>query len=238
MSRLVLGLLASVALVGTAVAADLPQRPVYKAEPVMMAPPPTWTGCYVGGNIGGAFGDASVSTAGGEVSGNGSGFAGGGQIGCDYQMGAWLIGIRDLFDGTSLNSSRTLFDPSFATGSGTINSKVRWFDALTGRVGYLVTPTVLFYGQGGAAWAQYSLTAFNGLGAEVGSISGNSRTGWTAGFGFEWMFVPHWSVFTEYNFVGFGTRSSSFLACTQATCGILSAKSDIQNVLVGVNYKF
>jgi opacity protein-like surface antigen len=52
------------------------------------------------------------------------------------------------------------------------------------------------------------------------------------------MFVPHLSVFTEYNFMGFGTRSASFLACTQATCGILSAKSEIQNVLVGVNYKF
>ena len=62
-------LLATVALAAlgsaSALAADLPQRPVYKAEPVMMAPPPTWTGCYVGGNIGGAFGDASVSTAGG-----------------------------------------------------------------------------------------------------------------------------------------------------------------------------
>jgi outer membrane immunogenic protein len=222
-------------------AADLPRRapaPAYVPPP---APPPyIWTGCYVGGNVGGAFARLDVTdvATGAEIDRTRSGFAGGGQIGCDYQMGAWLIGIRDLFDGTSLNSSRTLFDPSFATGSGTINSKVRWFDALTGRVGYLVTPTVLFYGQGGAAWAQYSLTAFNGLGAEVGSISGNSRTGWTAGFGFEWMFVPHWSVFTEYNFMGFGTRSSSFLACASATCGILSAKSDIQNVLVGVNYKF
>jgi outer membrane immunogenic protein len=43
-----------------ALAADMGQRPVYKA-PVMMAPAPTWTGCYFGGNIGGAFGDASLS---------------------------------------------------------------------------------------------------------------------------------------------------------------------------------
>ena len=35
---------------------------------------------------------------------NGSGFAGGGQIGCDYQFaGGWVIGFRNMFDGTSNN---------------------------------------------------------------------------------------------------------------------------------------
>jgi len=70
-------------------AADLPRKaPAYIPPP---PPPVTWTGCYIGGNIGGAFGDASVNFPGGEVSSNGSGFAGGGQIGCDYQFsGGWL----------------------------------------------------------------------------------------------------------------------------------------------------
>jgi outer membrane immunogenic protein len=47
-------------------AADLPRKaPAY----IPPAPPPiTWTGCYVGGNIGGAFGHASLSTVGGSVS--------------------------------------------------------------------------------------------------------------------------------------------------------------------------
>jgi opacity protein-like surface antigen len=96
---------------------------------------------------------------------------------------------------------------------------------LTGRLGYLVAPNWLIYGQGGAAWTKAEATAFNGLGAQVGSISGNSRTGWTAGGGVEWMFVPHWSVFLEYNYMGFGTRSSSFAVCpVGTTCGIFSAK--------------
>ena len=97
-------------------------------------------------------------------------------------------------------------------------------------------PNLLFYVQGGAAWTQANVTAFNATGVEVGSISGNSRTGWTVGGGVEWMFVPHWSVFLEYNFMGFGTRSSSFVGCA-GTC-ILSGKAEIQDVLVGVNYKF
>jgi outer membrane immunogenic protein len=35
----------------------------------------------------------------GDLSTNNSGFAGGGQIGCDYQFaGGWVIGIRNMFD--------------------------------------------------------------------------------------------------------------------------------------------
>src|SRR3974377_956715 len=88
-----------------AFAADLPQRP-YTPPPPMIAPAPTWTGCYAGGNIGGAFGNASLSVAGpignGTISGNNSGFAGGGQIGCDYDFGGgWVIGFRDMFDGAT-----------------------------------------------------------------------------------------------------------------------------------------
>jgi outer membrane immunogenic protein len=214
-------------------AADLPRKaPVY----VPPAPPPyVWTGCYIGGNVGGAWANLEVTdvATGATVSGNNSGFAGGGQIGCDYQMGAWLIGIRNMFDGTSISESRPFSDGVFA---GSVDSRVRWFDALTARGGYLVQPNLLFYVQGGAAWTKAEVTAFDATGAQIGSISSNSRTGWTVGGGAEWMFVPHWSVFLEYNFMGFGTRSSSFVGCG-GTC-ILSGKADLQNVLVGVNYKF
>src|SRR4029077_13040584 len=92
MKRILLATVAFAALGSvSALAADMGQRPAYKA-PVMMAPAPTWTGCYIGANIGGAFGNASASTAGGEVSADGSGFAGGGQIGCDYQFSGRFCG--------------------------------------------------------------------------------------------------------------------------------------------------
>jgi len=54
--------------------------------------------------------------------------------------------------------------------------------------------------------------------------------------GAEWMFAPRWSVFAEYNFMGFGTQSAAFSGCG-GTCS-LNAKADVQNVLAGVNYKF
>ena len=52
------------------------------------------------------------------------------------------------------------------------------------------------------------------------------------------MFVPKWSVFLEYNYMGFGTNSNAFQACVGATCNTFSAKANVSNVLVGLNYKF
>jgi hypothetical protein len=59
------------------------------------APPAICFGpaCYIGGNIGGAWTNVSVTDnfTGSEVSRNNGGFTGGGQINCDYQLaGAWV----------------------------------------------------------------------------------------------------------------------------------------------------
>ena len=216
-------------------AADLPRKqPDYLPPPL---PVYTWTGCYIGANVGGAWGniDATDVSTGASVSARNNGFAGGGQVGCDYQMSQWVFGIRNVFDGTSISNGVTISDPLL---SGTINGHLHWFDALTARAGYLVQPNILLYGQGGAAWTSWDVTAFNSAGVLVGQISGGNRTGWTAGGGVEWMFMPHWSAFLEYNFMGFGTRSATTTACVGGTCALVSAKSDLQNVLVGVNYKF
>jgi outer membrane immunogenic protein len=163
-----------------------------------------------------------------------SGFTGGGQIGCDYQAGAWVVGIRNMLDATSLSSNTNVSTVAF---TGTIDSRTRWFDTLTARGGYLVTPQVLLYAQGGAAWTNANITFLTGSGAQLGEAS-NDRTGWTIGAGVEWKFTPPWSAFAEYNFMGFGTQSTTFTGCG-GTCVVnADAKADVQNVLAGVNYKF
>jgi outer membrane immunogenic protein len=229
---------AAVALTASQVvsAADLARR-VPPPAPAYVPPAPLpylWTGCYVGGNIGGAWANIDVTevSTGGSVSASNSGFAAGGQIGCDYQAGAWVFGFRDMFDGTSLSKSATLATVPF---TGTVDSRTHWFDTLTARGGYLVAPNVLLYAQGGAAWTNTDITFLNGAGSQIGEFS-NNRTGWTAGGGVEWMFAPHWSVFAEYNFMGFGTRSAAFTSCA-GSC-VLSTKASIQDALVGLNYKF
>jgi outer membrane immunogenic protein len=241
MKKLVLGSIALIALAGTATAADM-QRPAYKAAP-MVPPAPiyNWTGCYIGANVGGLWGQASISGPNGEVSGSNSGFVGGGQIGCDYQMSQFVIGIRDMFDGTSLKNSATVAAGPF--GGFTTSGNTHWFDTLTVRGGYLVQPNVLFYVQGGGAWADRSQTVTTPFGTS-GEVS-NTRTGWTVGGGAEWMFVSHWSAFLEYNYMSFGNTSGTVLTpvgvlaptVCQTGCAF-TAKANVSDVLVGVNYRF
>ena len=102
-------------------------------------------------------------------------------------------------------------------------------------VATFLAPSVLLYAQGGAAWTNTNVTFFDSTGVQVGQFS-NDRTGWTVGAGAEWLFAPHWSVFGEYNFMGFGTQSAAFTACG-GSC-VLSTKANIQDALVGLNYKF
>ncbi|HEX5211566.1 MAG TPA: outer membrane beta-barrel protein [Pseudolabrys sp.] len=226
--RYVLGSAIAIAVLGSAsaMAADM-QRPAYKAPMLAPAPVTTWTGCYIGGNVGGLFGNASVSAPGGEVSPDGSGFAAGGQVGCDYQFsGGFVIGIRDQLDWTSNKRSGTI--ASGALAGTVVNFNNQWFDTLTGRVGYAFQPAWLAYFQGGAAWAHTS-TDFSG--AAAGQVS-NSRTGWTVGGGVEWMFVPHWSAFLEGNYMDFGTISGTVTGVP------VNVKANATNVLVGINYRF
>ena len=207
-----------------------PVAPVY-APPVQYL----WTGCYVGGNIGGAWSHVEVSGGGVNFSASNGGVAGGGQIGCDYQWNQfWVVGIRDMLDATSLSSRTNISTVPF---TGAVDSRTRWFDTLTVRGGYLVQPNVLLYAQGGAAWTNTNTTFLDGSDAQLGEAS-NDGTGWTVGAGVEWMFAPNWSAFAEYNFMGFGTQSATFTGCG-GTCVVnASAKADVQNVLAGVNYKF
>jgi outer membrane immunogenic protein len=210
-----LALFAIALAAGHVSAADLrfpAQGPGYLPPAYLPPAPPHWTGCYVGGNIGGAWANIDQSSiAGGTVSANPAGVAGGGQIGCDVQFDQWVFGVRDMLDATNLSSST-----SFPAGSA--NSRINWFDTLTAREGFLLQPNVLIYVQGGAAWTDSKVTVFNTAGTQIGNLTNNSQ-GWTLGGGAEWMFAPHWSVFAEYNFMGFGG-------------------SNIQDVAAGVNYKF
>jgi outer membrane immunogenic protein len=231
----------SVSSMGAAFAADLP----VKAPP---APPPmmtNWSGCYVGGNVGGGFGSQTQyrtdqigvgALAANYGSERDSAFIGGGQIGCDYQFsGNGLIGIQGQIDGGSINGSHVL--PSFPTF--TMHDKITYFDTVTARVGWIFTPQVMGYLKGGVAWARTSDTLLQPSGALSENTSFN-RTGATVGAGVEYMFAPGWSVFGEYNYIDFGAGSVAFTAAP----GLLpvgehvNIVENVQTVTVGVNYKF
>lgn len=220
-----------------ALAVDLSQKPIYNA-PVMPPPPVySWTGCYIGANIGGAFGHGSVTEniTGAQVSANNSGFTGGGQIGCDYEFSnGFVIGARNMFNGMTNSKSKTFPVGAFGGGTAVANFNNNWFDTLTARLGYAVRPDILLYFQGGAAWADmntnvtYNSTQFNSSGI---------RSAWTIGGGVEWMFAPHWSTFLEYNYMDFGSKNINVTG-TGATIYPVALKGYEQTVLAGVNWRF
>jgi outer membrane immunogenic protein len=95
------------------------------------------------------------------------------------------------------------------------------------------------YGTGGFAYGQTE-ASFSTVGTAASATS--TRTGWTAGAGFEIMVAPHWTVRGEYLYVDLGTQSltgatsSPFFA---APVTFTSTTQFRENVLrAGFNYTF
>src|SRR5258705_5599188 len=97
----------------TANAADICARtPAYAFAPF------SWTGFYIGGNIGGAWGRGNVTDSllglnFGDVNNNGA-FIAGGQLGFNYQFSNFVLGFEGDFDWAS-NTNNTA-----AAGNGVL----------------------------------------------------------------------------------------------------------------------
>jgi len=236
MKKLILGSVAIVALVaGPAMAADMPAKaPVYKALSPVYAY--NWTGCYIGGNLGGAWSNKRINDpVDGHEEGRhtADGFAGGGQIGCDYQFANnWVIGIQGMWDWSELRGSSV--DP--ANTFFTFSTKVRSFGTVTGRVGYLVNPTLLFYGKGGVGWAvdRFSAVTTQGVGATF--LASGTRSGADAGLGLSWMFAPNWDLWVEWDHMWLGRRDLTFTAAGGGFTSTL--RHDLDQLLVRINHRF
>src|SRR5262245_31021476 len=184
MMRSIIALAFVGALGNTVIAADMP----VKALPPAPAPVYTWTGCYFGGNIGWAnvsthFDDSRFGDD-GHLSK--SGFAGGGQIGCDYQFASnWVFGVQGMFDGADISRSRvSIIDEDF-----TLHSDVRWFATITARLGYLVTPSFLFYAKGGWGTVKERFAVTDTVDGFVFTSVDRNSSGGDVGVGFEYMFT-------------------------------------------------
>src|SRR5262245_19458127 len=102
--------LSTVCIVGASFAADLGAR--FREPSVAAAPLFTWTGCYIGGHVGAGWGEKTVSvpslSPGVAVTGDTSGFLGGGQVGCNLQFGGnWVIGIEGDGSGSDIRGDIT-----------------------------------------------------------------------------------------------------------------------------------
>jgi len=237
-------------------AADLP----LKAPATPFVERFTWTGCYLGAHVGGAWmrnsvtdpvllvqdnanlGGPGFTTVGPTTVGvNQDGVVAGGQIGCDYQFPQnFVLGIEGAASGGTMKGSRVVALPDSPPDTALVSVKTDFVTALTGRAGYAVDHW-LFYARGGVAWAnsKYSVTGtFNG-GAGLGlpfDFEGLSiRTGWTVGAGAEWAFAQDWSARLEYAYYDFGSHTATMNDVVNGP-GPLSFKTTMQTVKLGVNF--
>jgi outer membrane immunogenic protein len=246
MKKLLIAGIAAAALSGaSALAADLPTKaPAYTAAPTPMF---NWSGFYVGGNIGGAWGHEVGSTifttplalAGTQTPGNVSGFLGGVQAGFNYQLDPhWLVGIEGDWSWTDTKGSTStpglIINPPSTLGGST---DIRWFATLTGRLGY-IWDGWLYFAKAGGAWlnADYSATGSAGPFFEAASLSVN-RSGWTVGAGIERMLDKNWTAKLEYDYLNFGTDRILFTFPGVGSNGA-NTKTYVNIIKFGVNYKF
>jgi outer membrane immunogenic protein len=193
---------ATLALTGAAIAADMP-APVYKASPPMVAPVYNWSGCYIGAEGGGAWGRSQHTgaltgttttldiTAPFDVSGG----LFGGTVGCNFQAAStWVFGLEGDMSWTNKKGQANDIAP-FLTTTVSATSE-HWLATGRGRLGFALSSPVLLYVTGGFAVA--SVEAIVTPPALPAVTESQTRWGWTVGAGAEWGFAPNWSAKLEY----------------------------------------
>jgi outer membrane immunogenic protein len=157
-------------------------------------------------------------------------FLAGGQIGYNWQSGAWVFGIEA--DGSWRELEQTLFgvfgnNPtlgapfgSVATDTVYMRSQQNALGTVRGRLGW-APGAWLLYVTGGLAVGEVEHTVVEVLAPGttcVSLVAGNCRAasvsdtkvGWTVGAGIEFALGTNWSVGAEYLYVDLGTTTVAF----------------------------
>src|SRR5262245_896392 len=237
------------------IAAFVAAAPAMAAEMAVKAPWQApiaydWTGLYVGGHLGYAWGHSNWSAppnlsssldfdqSSDIFTGNGSYF-GGLQIGYDYMLPNRVVlglhvdtsfpGLPNL-DGISTGGMSIFSTP--ATGLASYTESVLYSGTVRGRLGY-APDNWLFYATGGFAWTYDQLTL-----TQLADGTTDSpflwRLGWAAGLGVEYAFAPNWTVNVEYLFTRYGNSSVMFPSAGLQFTSDLS----LQQARASLNYRF
>jgi outer membrane immunogenic protein len=221
-----------------------------KAPPAAPKPPPfSWTGFYFGGNFGGAWPQRDVTDS---VFGlnfspgnsNNGVLIGGGQVGFNYQVDSFVLGVEGDFDwaGNNQNASNGVVVPGVGLGhTFQVTANNRWVTTVAARFGVAVSQA-LFYAKAGGGWVGANGFTVTDLttGASFTGSSGTTASGWLVGGGLEWALTDNWSAKFEYDYLGLGNRTfvvpagSPFFAGDTFTTGNRS----VQMAKVGINYRF
>lgn len=168
--------------------------------PAGSLPAYNWTGFYIGVNAGTVAAQAvNITTPGftGSLDLADTGFAGGAQVGYNWQlMPAWIGGVEA--DVGWLDAGRRV--ANFGSTFARHGIEANWYSTARARLGFSTGPALL-YVTGGAAFVRVK----NHYDSS-GTLASNSEvaTGWTAGGGLEAALGNGWSATTEYLYIDAG----------------------------------
>ena len=232
MKRILLAATAALAFAAAqpTVAAD---APVYRKGPAPAAAAVlNWTGCYVGGNIGGVWGKSNIIIPAypDNFDIDMSSITAGGQLGCNWQAPGsnFVLGIEG--DWSWMNLDKTQLIPTNAPEQ--YRTKWDWTASIRGRIGFAAANS-LWYVTGGPAWAHLATAhfAFGGVASST-TVSG-THTGWTIGGGFEHAFAPNWIFGIEYLYAAY--QQIRYIC---STCGPVDVDLKTQTVRGRVSWKW
>lgn len=235
MNKFLAALTSTAILSSAAFAADLAPS---TAPPLAPPPPATanWTGCFLDAGWGYGMWNQSqhtetfpglVATTTNDTTDGGRGWLGRFGGGCDYQFGGglsnWVVGIFGDYDWMNLKGTNNLanvgaggaFGPP---GSAAEKENGAW--SVGGRIGYLVTPALLSYFDGGYTQTTFGPQNFTFLnsGLPVGTfISSATYGGWFAGGGLEYALDFSWLPIhglywrNEYRFADYSAKDVPLL---------------------------
>jgi outer membrane immunogenic protein len=240
----------AVLIAGPAMAADLLVRaPAHKAPPAtVVATAYNWTGFYVGAGFGYGmynadhmqFDDATGVLLSTNATAGGRGWFGTVLVGADYQFSDRIVaGAFADYDFSRIKGDY-YSQGTFRTGE--MKHTAAW--AVGGRIGWLATPQILTYVNGGYTQARFSSV---GLASVVPALpladltfARQTYKGYFIGGGVEYMFAPGWFTKTEYRYADYRSRDVglNFIATGLPTGFSERIRPSVQTIRSELAYKF
>jgi outer membrane immunogenic protein len=195
-------------------------------------------------SVSGAYAQGCATANSGSNSGRASSWVGGGQLGYNWQQGAFVYGLEADLSGTGLKTALTggLGTPAggCTNDAASTNSTIDWYGTARGRAGW-ATGQWLFFGTGGLAYGRVGLNStFSGFNsASTTAQTSSTRAGWVAGGGVEYMLQPNLLLNLSYQYVDLGTVSLASSATVGGTVSqTASARAAFSVVSAGVSWRF
>jgi len=216
-------------LVESVQAADLPARPYpgYAAATAF-----SWTGFYLGYNLGAGWNTQRVSSAfAGDWNTTSIGFIGGLQGGYNYQFRSFVIGIEA--DADYMAESRPLTTAPGPAGLVRPTGQWNWMASAGVRLGYTFDNLLLF-GKFGYGWVTQtlSLTTLPALGSTTTFVS-STNGGQLIGAGIEYAIpASSWTAKLEYDYVVMANRTFVVSVPNSVT-----VSPNLQMLKVGMNFR-